>query len=663
MKIQIRMLLIFIVFLGIMILNNSNCFASWENTKEDIPKDIPFYDTFYPKLPEGSYHYIIVKRKANDNLTVHTRVDHDVVYIYYYNYNDINHRLTHWALDGSRASESFPTYLGTLRLLSDSYDVDFHNRYDFSYLTGFSVNLSTNTLKQLGSGAYTLAFDSTCDTVLFSTDDIYVYAKEPYYTYNIEDMSTLDRELYHEGFNSNTSDKLNLFELNLTDLDYNNQVHQFNICTYTDSPYYDELMNYYNNDVPYYIYVTDYQRILTYGKENDDSSFQYGSYGLSGYIDFLTHENAFAYYSPVTNEVRYSKNAMTLSIYSHEKQKYSDISKIAKRFYFELTYSEDSNDPNAIIWTDNGTLKEFYETNQEPEWEYFIGGSGNIRYAKSKTMLGLNTPYVLTNQFYYVGYLGEDGKRKVDDIPFYRYDFDFAGGTTKLFFLNSATYTNDILNAYQDWNNEYNNNELIQDTSEGTSYKQGHDYATSTFQPGQVTEDTTPEEDKQHFGQIETVNNSSIDITRDWTILDFLRGIYNTLTGQGNDGSSAANSINNTTNTIKNKFSFSNNIINNANEIKDYIVNTQETHKYYLNINHKYLNGQVCIIDLSWYEPYKPTVDAFICAFAYLAFIWHMFCNIPSLIRGSSAGSYISDIQAYKETGFGRSSNIHKGGF
>lgn len=37
-----------------------------------------------------------------------------------------------------------------------------------------------------------------------------------------------------------------------------------------------------------------------------------------------------------------------------------------------------------------------------------------------------------------------------------------------------------------------------------SGYISGHDYSTSTFQPEQVTEDTTPEEDARYIGQIRT---------------------------------------------------------------------------------------------------------------------------------------------------------------
>ncbi len=44
-------------------------------------------------------------------------------------------------------------------------------------------------------------------------------------------------------------------------------------------------------------------------------------------------------------------------------------------------------------------------------------------------------------------------------------------------------------------------------------YIKGHDYKTSTFLPGQVTDKTTPEEDAKYFGQIRTAEGGVTDTT------------------------------------------------------------------------------------------------------------------------------------------------------
>lgn len=47
--------------------------------------------------------------------------------------------------------------------------------------------------------------------------------------------------------------------------------------------------------------------------------------------------------------------------------------------------------------------------------------------------------------------------------------------------------------------------------------------------------------------------------------------------------------------------------------------------------------GDYFILDLSWYEPYKPYGDKLISAFIWLFFIWRMFTRLPAIINGAAA--------------------------
>ena len=47
-----------------------------------------------------------------------------------------------------------------------------------------------------------------------------------------------------------------------------------------------------------------------------------------------------------------------------------------------------------------------------------------------------------------------------------------------------------------------------------------------------------------------------------------------------------------------------------------------------------YFGGQVAFLDLRWYERYKPTGDAIISAFLWLAFAWRLFLKLPGIISG-----------------------------
>ncbi|MBQ9866771.1 MAG: hypothetical protein IJM34_07100 [Lachnospiraceae bacterium] len=46
--------------------------------------------------------------------------------------------------------------------------------------------------------------------------------------------------------------------------------------------------------------------------------------------------------------------------------------------------------------------------------------------------------------------------------------------------------------------------------------------------------------------------------------------------------------------------------------------------------------GEVKVLDLQWYVPYKPTVDKIIVCLCWALFIWHSFKTLPSLINGTN---------------------------
>lgn len=60
------------------------------------------------------------------------------------------------------------------------------------------------------------------------------------------------------------------------------------------------------------------------------------------------------------------------------------------------------------------------------------------------------------------------------------------------------------------------------------------------------------------------------------------------------------------------------------------------------------------VIDFSWYEPYKPTVDLIVGGFLYVGFIWLLFTHLPGIIQGGDAATwYALDLP-------GRDSNSQK---
>ena len=91
----------------------------------------------------------------------------------------------------------------------------------------------------------------------------------------------------------------------------------------------------------------------------------------------------------------------------------------------------------------------------------------------------------------------------------------------------------------------------------------------------------------------------------------------------------------------------------------DEITNVESEPKYYMNVSSKWYTGEICIVDLSWYAPFKELGDSIICIFCYLSFLWHIFMRLPEIIAGAGASSYsgnmLNDIEVHNKTGFGRS--------
>lgn len=98
------------------------------------------------------------------------------------------------------------------------------------------------------------------------------------------------------------------------------------------------------------------------------------------------------------------------------------------------------------------------------------------------------------------------------------------------------------------------------------------------------------------------------------------------------------------------------------------ITNTESSPKYSMNISSKWYSGEVTIVDLSWYAPYKELGDNIICIFAYLSFLWNIFIRLPDIIQGAGAAAYdtadssamLREIKDYKSSGLGRSRFIKR---
>lgn len=130
------------------------------------------------------------------------------------------------------------------------------------------------------------------------------------------------------------------------------------------------------------------------------------------------------------------------------------------------------------------------------------------------------------------------------------------------------------------------------------------------------------------------------------------------------DGSEVAGMVSSTSSKITSKFGFKDDVTSEVSNIINVVTNTSSAPKFSVNVKSSIYSGDLVILDFSWYEPFKDLGDNVICIFVYINFVWHIFLKLPDIINGVGASEYtnfdnmIGDIQAYKNTGFGRSKHI-----
>ena len=101
--------------------------------------------------------------------------------------------------------------------------------------------------------------------------------------------------------------------------------------------------------------------------------------------------------------------------------------------------------------------------------------------------------------------------------------------------------------------------------------------------------------------------------------------------------------IQNNVNSIKSKFGFIEEIQEAIEPIQDIIETPDNQTSLSIDIPENTTGiSRLKIIDLSWYEPYKPYGDVIITAFVYIFFIWRVYVNLPNIVSG--VGGFSSDI-------------------
>lgn len=515
MKLKNKLILIFILFTSFVIFNNSSCFASditvTYNNHEYTLSDV---DAVLSEKNLDGYPFIIVHCKEMTRYIKNTFL----LYVPGRNGIDLSRKMYVKCYAKNGSVVSFNTF----------------------YEDGSQVSSSEANYLWYYYGNQWVYEDSTFKTIYFDesiADNCFVYSTL--------DVYDIDGNIILSGVsNEPTTTKHDIFQLNLTDKNFNNSQHTFTLNTDENSVNYSEITDLIENNNKYCIYVTDYTRLLTFSDNSFYATLEGGSYLLSGYIDFLVSDNAYFYFSPHYNRIKVCSG----------DYRGHDMTTYTKRYFFNLVYSDDSDDAYFTILDDNGmlwALSDYVNDGTTGQSEkisdfkntYFIGSNQTIYYAQEDSNYILDS---LTDSIYY-------GKNRGEDT--HVYNFAFSGGNTKEFYLSKATFDDDV---------STHNNSIIEkspvivteetqsqetppvappviyDTSDGQSSVIPQDETTYTYPQNTVTDETSSEDDLAHVEpeRVPYTSTDTNDDTSNWSLWDFIKGIFekigNVLEGIGN---------------------------------------------------------------------------------------------------------------------------------
>lgn len=104
-------------------------------------------------------------------------------------------------------------------------------------------------------------------------------------------------------------------------------------------------------------------------------------------------------------------------------------------------------------------------------------------------------------------------------------------------------------------------------------------------------------------------------------------------------------SVDNLVNSVTSKFGFVDSLNTGISQIQSMLQNNTNLPVFTLNLpQNDWYNGEVTILDLNWYAPYKQYGDIVIAAFIYVFFAWRMYIKLSDIINGVG-GSIDNSIQ------------------
>lgn len=97
---------------------------------------------------------------------------------------------------------------------------------------------------------------------------------------------------------------------------------------------------------------------------------------------------------------------------------------------------------------------------------------------------------------------------------------------------------------------------------------------------------------------------------------------------------------------LRERFSFFESIVDTVQVFRNFFENNDFTEPPVVTVNLNNadsgtdygLNAKA--LDMSWYKPYKPTVDAVLSSMLWVVFVWNVFRDLPGIISGASSGAY-----------------------
>ena len=527
MKLKNKLILIFIFFVCFVIFNNSDCFATDYTEPPQSHIDYIFSNYINNYTNNFScYEIIYYYNSSNNKCCYYVWLYNKNDYICFFGpdkYNGYSYALYCYAPNNSnyiaRSCEFYGTPADSVLRMQSSHSVNNKNYDSLNYSRYILTIPIYNSVKVISNTTLYYKYFNNLSNVPQDID-------------NFDDFT-----IYQEPEPETT--KHDLFQLNLTDKNLNNALHTFTLNTDENFVNYSEITDLIENNNKYCIYVTDYTRLLTFSDNSFNATLESGSYLLSGYIDFLVSDNAYFYFSPHYNRIKVCSG----------DYRGQDMSTYTKRYFFNLVYSDDSDDTYFTILDDNGLLWSLSDytndgiTSQSEAISdfaniYFIGSNQTIYYAQEDSNYFLDS---LTDSIYY----GKD--RGADERI---YNFGFSGGNKKEFYLNEATFNNKVSSENSSIaekspvvsQEETFEPVIIYDESNGNSSVIPQDSTTYTYPANTVTDETTSEEDATHR-QNERIPYTSTDTNEDtsnWSLWDFIKGIFGKI---GNLISSIANLV------------------------------------------------------------------------------------------------------------------------